>query len=262
MLSKLIKHEFRATGRVMGVFYIVLFASALFTMLTAWLVRGRDILLLNLFNGLITGVFVMLLLAVPVVAVVLMINRFHRNLMTDQGYLMFTLPANEHQLILSKLIVSMVWFIASIVADVLAGLLGFLDLSDYADFWSWLIQQLSHLRISVNDFTGYGIELLLIILFGSVAACLMVYGAISLGYSFANKKGLLSVVFFCAFYIALQMLIVAAIGLVGRAAPLDQLSGAATMHVMLCGVLAFILLVGAGFYLLTYEMLHRRLNLQ
>lgn len=39
-----------------------------------------------------------------------MVVRFRNNLMTDEGYLMFTLPVSVHQLLWSKLLVSMLWF--------------------------------------------------------------------------------------------------------------------------------------------------------
>ncbi len=35
--------------------------------------------------------------------------RFYRNMYTDQGYLMHTLPVNEHELILSKAFVAIIW---------------------------------------------------------------------------------------------------------------------------------------------------------
>ena len=44
-----------------------------------------------------------------------MVYRFYKNLMTDEGYLMFTLPVSRSQLIWSKLIVSMAWGILSAV---------------------------------------------------------------------------------------------------------------------------------------------------
>lgn len=262
MLSKLLKHEFRATGRIMGVFYIVLFASALFTALTNWVLGGREILFLSLLNGLVVFVFVLSLIAAPIVAVVLTINRFYKNLMTDEGYLMFTLPANEHQLIASKLIVSLVWFIASIVADVLSAIIAFFDLTDYGELWTDIVRMLSHIHITVNDVTGYTVEMIFIFLLGCIATCLVVYGAISVGYSFANKKGLLSVAFFFAFNIGLQILGTGAVVLTGEAIPLDTMTAPATIHATLCLVLAFLVLVCVGFYILTYEMLHRRLNLQ
>ena len=41
--------------------------------------------------------------------------RFYRNLYTDQGYLMHTLPVSEHSLILSKAFIAVIWRLAGMV---------------------------------------------------------------------------------------------------------------------------------------------------
>lgn len=49
---------------------------------------------------------------------VLVINRFRSNIYGRQGYLTMTLPVNSHQLILSKLVASLVWyFLAGIIVS-------------------------------------------------------------------------------------------------------------------------------------------------
>ena len=51
---------------------------------------------------------------------VLMVYRFYKNLMTDEGYLMFTLPVSRSQLIWSKLMVALAWGVLSAVLAALA----------------------------------------------------------------------------------------------------------------------------------------------
>mgnify|MGYP006988889638 CR=1 FL=1 len=51
------------------------------------------------------------IVAAVVMTVVLMVSRFYRNLLRNEGYLMFTLPVSAHALVWSKLIVSLVWFL-------------------------------------------------------------------------------------------------------------------------------------------------------
>ena len=64
--------------------------------------------------------FVLALLATFIVAVVLAVFRFRKNLLTDEGCVMFTLPVSPHSLVCSKLIVSTVWFLGAVVIDVVA----------------------------------------------------------------------------------------------------------------------------------------------
>ena len=124
MLRKLIKYEFRATARVMLPLYLVTIVLALLTrgaslwleLATADMTMGESIL--GFLAGLVAVAFVLALLATFIVAVVLAVFRFRKNLLTDEGYVMFTLPVSPHSLVCSKLIVSTVWFLGAVVIDV------------------------------------------------------------------------------------------------------------------------------------------------
>ena len=123
MLRKLMKHEFRATARLMLPLYLAALVLALLSRLgdlaTQHIaVSGFNIL--DLLYGIITVGFAVALIAVPVVAFILMILRFRSNLLADEGYVMFTLPVSTHQLVWSKLLVSLVWFVGAVVVDALA----------------------------------------------------------------------------------------------------------------------------------------------
>ena len=97
MLRKLLKHEFRATARVMIPLYLITVLLAVLTRATAlWAemvtfdgMLGRNFL--ALLSGIIIFGFVLALIATFVVAVILAILRFRSNLMADEGYVMFTL---------------------------------------------------------------------------------------------------------------------------------------------------------------------------
>ena len=112
MLRKLMKHEFRATGRVMGPLFGLLLIAAIAARFSVGVLLESSARFLNLLGGLFTTAFVIAIVGVCVMSLVLMINRFRTNLLGDEGYIMFTLPASVHQQIWSKLIVSTVWFAA------------------------------------------------------------------------------------------------------------------------------------------------------
>ena len=65
---------------------------------------------LNMLAALVVMAYVVAITAVFIVAFILMLQRFYKNLLGDEGYIMFTLPASVHQHVWSKLIVSAVWF--------------------------------------------------------------------------------------------------------------------------------------------------------
>lgn len=123
MLGKLLKQDFRATARIMLPLYAAVPVLGLFTNLITRLCENQNGFLIRAIGALVSFVFSLSLIAAVVTTVVLMILRFYRNLMTDEGYLMFTLPVSTTELIFSKLIVSIVWFLGTFAVDALGMLL-------------------------------------------------------------------------------------------------------------------------------------------
>ena len=114
MLGHLLKHEFRATGRrMLPTLGVLALLGVLANLSIRMLESGFGGTLLRILMGLFVAAFFIGMTVAWVMTLVLMISRFYRNLLKDEGYLMFTLPTNSHALIWSKLIVSTVWFLAT-----------------------------------------------------------------------------------------------------------------------------------------------------
>lgn len=204
MLGKLLKHEFRATGRVMlPVLGVLVFLALLFN-LSVRFFSASDSVLLNVLFGLVVFAFIAGIIAAEIIALVLMINRFYKNLLGEEGYLMHTLPVNVHELVWSKIIVSFVWFLVTnlLILLIIAGSVLFLNGSDlgeiFRDFPGWreLWAELQSVGLYPRHFIGLGLEYLFLLLLGGVAACLHFYAAMAIGHSAANHKGLFSVLAF------------------------------------------------------------------
>ena len=145
MLTKLLKHEFRATARIMGPLYLILLAVALGFNFSARLMDTRNVVL-NILAALVILAYVAAIIGVFVVSFILMLQRFYKNLLGDEGYIMFTLPASVHQHVWSKLIVSAVWFIATGAVVVLSVFVAAADVSfftDLLDVFPKLFEQLN-----------------------------------------------------------------------------------------------------------------------
>ena len=119
MLRKLIKHEFRATARIMGPLYLVLLVTALGANLSTRGILETPYPVLNILGALLVMAFVVAIMAVCVVSFLLMIQRFYKNLLRDEGYLMFTLPVSIPAMIFSKLIVAIVWAVLTVLVMLL-----------------------------------------------------------------------------------------------------------------------------------------------
>lgn len=170
MLSKLLKYELRASGRILLPVYALLLASAgccsLFYKLAAdhpYRTGAASVLM-----GLLMMAFWIFVVATGAITALLMIYRFYKNYMTDEGYLMFTLPVNRHQLIWAKLLSALLYTAASAVAVTLSILLVLLPIADWSGFWGDLGELLS----SITESLHFGVPGPLLLLWIAVLAIL------------------------------------------------------------------------------------------
>ncbi|MBQ9249250.1 MAG: hypothetical protein IJ179_02660 [Oscillospiraceae bacterium] len=206
MLGKLLKHEFRATGRLMLPALGAVLALAVLANFSIRFIQVTDSTFLTILFGLVIAAFVIGMVAAAVMTLVLMILRFYRNLLRDEGYLMHTLPVNVHELVWSKLIVSLVWVLVTWLVICLAVFLTVLiqtgtDLGEiFASLPSWaeIRKAMAEFGIRSSDLWLLGGEFLLAMILATLASCLHFYAAMSLGHIFSKDKVLLSVVFFVA----------------------------------------------------------------
>ena len=279
MLGKLIKHEFRATGRLMAPLFGALLLLAVFVRVSDLVLRRADApVFFEALNALLLVVYVLAILGVTVFATILMIKRFHQNFLTDEGYLMFTLPASVHSLLWSKLITAALFFIFTFLADALAVAIVVWRGGMAADIYHGFVSFFQELNgYYMANGAAFALEALALLFVSLLVTCLLFYAPMSIGYSFANHKGLLSVVFYFVIQAILQIFGVAVLsGVVSDTAfhrlltdAMDNLgrtdTAAAAMqaaHGTMLLALFTELFLGAILYFLTYFMLRKHRNLQ
>ena len=275
MLGKLMKHEFRATARLMAPLLGAVLLLSIFVRILGSILDRREaknlpsafIGFLPRANDILTVLFVLGLIGLTIFAVVLMVSRFYKNLLTDEGYLMFTLPVSVHGLLWSKLLVSIVWFIATFAVDFLAAVIAFqrntLDISG-------LFRALEQINPVVQKHLGMSLPVLLLLmmlaaLLAMVLGCLSFYAPVSIGHSFSRHQRFLSVVFYFVFQIAMQVAAIWMLSTNVMQLTIDVYRGQIYAHksagafLLLFGVL---LLFCAVLYGITWLMLRRKRNLQ
>lgn len=275
MLGKLIKHEFKGSGRTMVPFILVCLGLSVLAGLS---IRGMENLQdygwFTVLFGIVMFLFSAGLIAVCIMALVVCIERFRKNLLGDEGYLMFTLPVSVDEHIFAKLIVSSVWFVATWLVCMLAFVLMFLCNLDLMDVdWSEISYVMGEVWAKLLDFgllhiIAYILELLALVFAACCFTCMQFYSAMAIGYSFSNHKLLLSVVFFFAINVALSILQPLLLVFTGNAGLLDfmansaqNISGPAAVHLVLLGAFLYALVFFAVLYIPTRLLLKRRLNL-
>ena len=114
MLKQLLKYEFKATKSLYFGLYLAL---ALLSVVLGVSFRQEHALAHSTsFQNLeviLMVLYLSVIFAIAVLCFVSTVQRFYKNLLGREGYLMHTLPVTETQLILSKLITSMVWVLCS-----------------------------------------------------------------------------------------------------------------------------------------------------
>lgn len=257
MLGKLIKYEFRATGRIFLPLFGALIVAALIS---------RLFIILRFQVPSIIGVTisVILIIAVFVIALIITLFRFYKNLLTNEGYLMFTLPVSTDSLIWSKLIVSFVWSILSLIVIFIAIVIMSITEINFAEAFSALISALS--QQGITNITGFIIEFILLCIVYLFAGIILLYACMSSSLLVNKHRILFSFGAYIVFYIVGQiissvaMVIIMPKHLFFENPSVAEVAG--LVNTIMLYSIAFALTSGVVLYLFTRYMLKNKLNLE
>ena len=193
-----------------------------------------------------------LIVGVVAMTVIIMIQRFYKSLLGNEGYLMFTLPVHAWQHIVSKLIEAMVWTILSFLITV-SSVLGIAKVRNLQEGIVEGINAFREIFGAAGFFVLPGSALISL-----ASSILMIYAAIALGHLFAKQKLIASFAMYCALYIVSQMFTI--ILLLPFMRMLVNILEITTTFAAVVMVPTIILTV--GYYLLTTTLLQKKLNLE
>ena len=276
MLRKLLKHELHATGRYMWILYLGMVLVSVVGFLLTMVGNKLDMpeteaeaVIAGLSIVAVVLCFILLIVAL-FITVVLMVYRFYKNFLSDEGYLMFTLPVSVHQLIWSKLLVATLWQIIALMIAVLGIGLGLYGLSG---------SMFAEIEIGIQDsfaLMGFKLDLnipvmilegIIYIIAGYAVGVLEFYCVMAVGFGFAKNKALWSVVLYFAIQTAISVIsgvasIVSTI-FAGDVVmeSMMEISAMQQWHLNVLGGVGLNVVLGAVFYVVTVWNLKKRLNL-
>lgn len=260
MLGKLMKHEFKATSRILVPLYLVLiFMSIINRFLFQTGVKEG---VFAFFTGLLMITQIMLIVAILITTAIFMVIRFYKNLLSDEGYLMFTLPVNTHQLIISKLVVTMIWIFVSIIA-ILSSLYIVFATSGSIEL---IVREIQRALTELNVISGGNsvlliVELILMVIVSVVSNILMVYASIAIGQLFSKHKIIASFVSYAVIYNVMQLIMVMFLVILGYTLS-DSIDFTTVAPQVIFPVSIIItLLTGVAFYITTNRIFEKKLNL-
>ncbi|MFY9173774.1 MAG: hypothetical protein WAO24_00285 [Peptococcia bacterium] len=263
MLRKLLKHETIATARIFLPIYLTVLLIATVTRF----LTNIDTLSWKLPEAISMFVYILLLMAMFVITFIVMIQRFYKNLLSDEGYLMFTLAVKPWKHIVSKLLISMLWIVCSIAIAISSIII----ITYYPGVFAEVGADLSLLVTQIHQFLGassysFYVGIIANVILSLAFGILLIYVSIAIGHLSDRHKALAS---FGAF-IVLNTLTQILFGIIGGLFAFSNFpvaSGDASDVVNIFNSvfaigLAFNGILSAAFFFITNYILTKKLNLE
>lgn len=293
MLRKLCKYEFRSISRTLIPIYIAVIAVSIIAAISIGInidygeydgsknlfvtvTMGESPFayqLQQIFTVVMSLTYFAVMVALFVLTVVVILQRFYKGLLCDEGYLMFTLPVKPWQLITSKGITAFVMSILSGIVSCISIFIMLLGSTKYplqmlAEFfsfrnWSILFTQLN------NDVPMWGLylfEFIILVIVGSLSSLYQIYASMAIGHLAKKHRIMMSVVA----YIVISMILSFIGGFFGVfsifAIENMAYTSANAGEVFLNSFLIFSIIISiiqlAAFFVITERILSKKLNLE
>lgn len=257
MLGKLLKHEWIATIRRYSLFYLVLGAMTLFAgvmhavPVENFIFSMGENAILVLYGATVVGVLFC--------SVGMAVVRFYKNMVSDEGYLTFTLPVKVEELVLAKFLVAIVWQLITIVMCVASVFLvfvpGHIEIKVLMDGISSLMSQA---RTLLPVFC-------LTLIATMVCQIMLYYLSMAVGQLFGNYKIVASVIAYCIIYFAMELvpllMLLVVFGVFGFDTINNYVNSMEDVTVIYVISISVTVVMGIVEYFATCSLLKKKLNL-
>ncbi|MDD7408809.1 MAG: hypothetical protein SOV71_02235 [Anaerovoracaceae bacterium] len=286
MLGKLIKYEFGAIGRKMGPMYLVIAALSIVMGIMLRMYEtgsgsesdGQAMHRIELSLGVLGTAFAVMIIVMAVMLLVMLIQRFSRTVYGTEGYFYMTLPAGTGEHIWNKTISAVIWSALTLlvvmgsfaVVVLIGGIMKYPEMVSvdplFATKWSML---------PMGKVILAALLFICLMIISAAEFALLLYASIAAGNSASGRRGLFSTIWFIVFSIASSIVEFRVIKWTSdfidnadyfRGNEIGTLvfvnSSLTTTNMMLLVNIAVSAAVCAVFFLITYFLVDRKLNLE
>ena len=292
MLRKLCKYEFRSIFRTIIPIYIVVIAVSIITSISIamnvdyadvkyvsnsvqWAIEmNLPYKLQHIFTFVMSLAYFAVMVALFVLTVVIILQRFYKGLLCDEGYLMFTLPVKPWQLITSKGITAFVMTILSGIVSCISifiMMLGSLPyplkfLAELFSLQNW-IRIFGQLNETVPMWGVYVLEFIILVIISSLASLYQIYASMAIGHLAKKNRILMSVVAYVAISMILSFVggifgVFSAFAIQSSQNYLSINAGEAFLHALLIFSVITSIIEFVVFFVITERILSKKLNLE
>ena len=215
MLKKLFVHEWKDTWKLMTILNAAMLAVALIGVMVFNHNNLDKIMNTERFQfGTMMGfmsymmVYVVGIGVLAVVSTLFFFIRFYRNLYTDQGYLMHTLPVTSNDLMLSKTLVAFIWKLISSLVVVFSIMILVASMMEggISELFKGIAEGLSELEISNGKAVLFVLTFILMTIGSMLFSVMKGYAAISIGQQISKNKVLSSIGIYIGISMAIQLI--------------------------------------------------------
>ena len=272
MLGKLLKYELQAIQKKICPFYIAVFALAIFFSVVLNITYNtlEDLSEKPIVFFLFVFISYALMIALSVVTIITIVNRFRKSLLGKEGYLMFTLPVSVNTHLVAKILSSAILCICN---SIVVGLSFWLILGTQSElreflFYGFSFEDIRYALSQFSELVGFSVvHLIIVYLIGTIAYMayflLTIYFSLAVGHLSNKNKFVRAFLVYIGINIVLGTIVqIFAISFILVAQNLTQqviLDRFLPSMYLICGVL---ILLDAGFYFGTWAILRKKLNLE
>ena len=262
-MLKLLKYEWKACARTCLPLYGVLILMSVISRILYVIPKNAS--LAFMLPAISSMLYMCVMVAAFVVTAVILIQRFYKNLLGSEGYLMFTLPVTVSQHLLSKTIIA-------VVMMGLSGLSAMLSIGIFADMSFGVVFVDMIKGLAQNGGILLGLEMFALIVLGIAGMALFLYLCIALGHLASRHRLMMSIVWYVVLSAVLQFLLLLVMMGAGNAVPqpfvdlmkvwFNGITPAGAAHLVLLFCCAAALIGDAVYFLATRWILVHKLNLE
>lgn len=266
MVKKLIKYDFRAFAKVMVPVELVLLGVALLYRVMSFF--ESDNAIYRTFDTSAVIILIISCVAAFFTSFFFSVVRFYRNLFTAEGYLSFTLPVTPAAHIASKLIVSLIFDVITVVSIFAA-----VAVATAGEVFAEIVKAVLYLFERASSIVGgqmplYIIEAIVLAVVFVSAAHLLTYMCVSVG-QLANKhKILLALGVYFAVYVVKQLISTTFLATGTATGGIQNImkyiaeNRKLSLHLILSGAILIELVLGAVYWIVSNALMKKKLNLE
>ena len=270
MVKKLLKHETIYYYRTLGILLPIVLVFGIMTRVFRLFENGN--VLTDIAIGSSVTMFVISCFALLILATVISVVRFYKNMYSAEGYLTFTLPVTQRQHIFVKLLVASIAQALCTLVVILALIIAFSGES-LLDAVRWTFGSLGDLVTvcGVGNFIFFALELLILLLLAVPSQMLVYYACITLGQTAKKNRILMSVAAYFVYYMITQLLgtfftmavmIVATSGIGDLLAEWTINHPMPAIHIIAWGSILLSVAFTVALWFITESVMKKKLNLE